>query len=409
MGEHRVPMLSASLRRYPDPEFSADPRTRRLLGGLRALAPAHAPSPAFRAELRAQLVAVAPRLVTEVHAAPIPRARQPIKVEGSQFVLPGRLRAAYHGALSISIGRPVAILTAVVAVFAMLLGSAVYMSKQALPGDALYSLKRANESVQLSLADNSVAKGKDYLDFATTRANEVQDLLKRVSAQGAGPSAASAINAHTASLITDTLAAADSDVRDAAQLLGRQAVDQSSASPLSALTGWAPSQMARLQTITAELPAGAVHDRAATSSRLVTAASDRAAALSSMASCGCLATAPTDSLGPLPCAACAVAPPASGAPGAGSVVPNLPSTGPGVLVPSTGRPSLGAATTGSGTASAAPSAGQTTAPTQSRAAPPAVLPNPVPSLSVPSQLPVVGSTSGSARCLITVLGVCVHL
>src|SRR4051812_7061057 len=76
MGEHRVSMLG-SLRRYEDPARSSDPRIRAVVAGLSTLEIAPPARAHFRAELRSQLVAVAPRLVAEglsAEATPMPRA-----------------------------------------------------------------------------------------------------------------------------------------------------------------------------------------------------------------------------------------------------------------------------------------------------------------------------------------------
>src|SRR5438105_343143 len=64
MSEHRVTMLGASWRRLEDPARSRDPRVRALVGALAAL-PSPAPTDEFRAELRAQLIAIAPRIISE--------------------------------------------------------------------------------------------------------------------------------------------------------------------------------------------------------------------------------------------------------------------------------------------------------------------------------------------------------
>src|SRR6202040_3593390 len=101
---------------------------------------------------------------------------------------------------------------------------------------------------------------------------------KRSSALAAvpGPSAAGSISAHTASLVSSTLDSGDSDVRNAAQLLGSQALSSSSAGALAVMTQWAPGQLDKLQQIADELPAGALHDRAMGSAQLVTDALARA-------------------------------------------------------------------------------------------------------------------------------------
>ena len=72
MGEHRVALLGASWRRSEDPATSRDPRMRAVVGALATL-PAPPMRAEFRAELRAQLVAITPRIVAE--SAPADRLR----------------------------------------------------------------------------------------------------------------------------------------------------------------------------------------------------------------------------------------------------------------------------------------------------------------------------------------------
>src|SRR4051794_41803783 len=64
MGEHRVPLLGNAWRRNDAPAASRDPRVRAVVGALATL-PAPELNAEFRAELRAQLVAITPRIVTE--------------------------------------------------------------------------------------------------------------------------------------------------------------------------------------------------------------------------------------------------------------------------------------------------------------------------------------------------------
>src|ERR1700709_497436 len=102
MSEHRVPMLGAALRRRRDPAKSSDPRVRELVAALATLEVAPAPRADFRAELRAQLVAVTPRLVDEGNAeakvgakAPTKPAtkRQPFRFKKPLFALAGAMAA----------------------------------------------------------------------------------------------------------------------------------------------------------------------------------------------------------------------------------------------------------------------------------------------------------------------------
>jgi hypothetical protein len=315
MSEHRVSVLSVSLSRHPDPTRSRDPRVQAVLAELKTLTVAPPPRAHFRAELRAQLVAVAPRLVAEGAAAEAPLvdiAPRPSPIPKAQRVQPQA--PARHtdrdGVLArlrrLPIGRPLAIAATVVTAFALLLAGAVVLSKKALPGDALYGLKRASEQVELATASNDQEKARYYLEFAATRANEAKSLLGRSSASalGVGPHASGGVNAHTAKLVTSTLASADSDVRSASRLLGTQAVHNSSAKPLGAMIDFAPGQLRRLQQIAAAIPAGELRTRADTSARLVSAALVRATALQSAIGCSCLKDAPSDELGPIPCTSC---------------------------------------------------------------------------------------------------------
>lgn len=297
MSEHRVPMLGASWRRAEDPALSRDPRVRAVVGALATL-PSPDPSDVFRAELRAQLVAIAPRIVAEsaTTAAP-PRTTSTARVAGG----PKHADGVFARLRGISLGRPLAVAASVITVFALLLGGAVWMSQKALPGDTLYGLKRASESFQLSLDSNPTDKAKDYLKFAQTRVDEASGLASRATADALGSGAqAGVIDSHTADLIASTLGSADSDVKDATTLLTKQAVSSKSSSPLKIITDWAPSQIARLQSLAAAVPDGSLRDRAQSSARLVHAALTRAQALAPAVANGCASTTSVDSLGALP-------------------------------------------------------------------------------------------------------------
>jgi hypothetical protein len=306
MSEHRVPMLGASWRRSEDPALSRDPRVRAVVGALATL-PAPEPSAVFRAELRAQLVAIAPRIIAESAQAAtatltdVPRAIKPAAAapKHADGVL-ARLRGA-------SLGRPLAVVASVITVFALLLGGAVWMSQKALPGDTLYGLKRASESVRLDLAGSTTDKAKLYLEFAGRRVDEANGLASRASADamGSGVQAAGAIDSHTAALIASTLTSADSDVKSATSLLTKQAAASKSSSPLKIITAWAPSQLARLKSLAATVPDRSLRKRAQSSAWLVNAAANRAKALVPAVTSGCASTADSDSLGVVPATGCA--------------------------------------------------------------------------------------------------------
>jgi hypothetical protein len=414
MAEHRVPVLSGSLRRYEDPERSADPRIRQVVAELRTLEPAPAPRAHFRAELRAQLVAVAPRLVAEGTHAEAPGTRAAAHPDATARSLTDRLAAVFGRMRGLPLGRPIAMVTAVIAIFALLLGGAVWVSKKALPGDTLYALKRANENVQLSLTSGDTARGKEYLSFASTRADEATELLKRSSALAAGPgsTAAAGINAHTQKLVAGALNSADDDTRNASKLLGGEAVRNGSTAPLTAISSWAPGQLTTLQAVVDRIPAGALHDRAASSVQLVRAATARAQALDALSGCSCLGSAASDALGPVPCPVCELQQSPAPTPPPGTASPGT-TTKPGGTPKSSTKAGSGSTThgtNGGGQPSPAPTSsssggGGTTGG--------GILPTgPLPPITihVPTLLPQPTSSTGSASTSPTcVIDVILHL
>lgn len=384
-------MLGASWRRLEDPNHSRDPRVRAVVGALAAL-PAPELRADFRAELRAQLVAITPRIVAEsgtgaaamVDIVPKP-ATSPARAK------PSPARHAGGWLPQVRFGRIATATVAVLTTFALLLGGAMWVSKKSLPGDTLYGLKRASERLQLATAGSSMAKAQDYLDFATTRAQEVHDLLQRAdgTAAGDGPQAGG-VDAGTAQLITSTLASADSDVKSATALLAQQAVQKKSSAPLSTLTKWAPGQLSRLHAIGQAMPTTALQQRAASSSSLVTAAVNRANALAPDLGCSCLSNAPTDSLGPKPCTHCGLTSAVPGNP----QQPVRPGTSRGPQAPGSSQTPNGAvqSTAGSSGNGGAPASGAAGSSSSSGG-----LQLPLPSLNLPlptPTLPVSASSCG---------------
>lgn len=391
MAEHRVSMLGSSLRRFEDPAHSADPRIRDIVAGLRTLEMAPPPRAHFRAELRAQLVAVAPRLVAEGMAAeapPLPRGavlERPRPRPVRDVSQPTGLRRVLAKLGQLPVSRPLGIVTAVITVFAMLLAGAVVLSRRALPGDALYGLKRASENVELSLASGPTDKANLLLGFAKTRADEVNSLLARAdaSALAVGANASAGISTHTASLIKSTLESANTDVTQASQLLGNAAVRDKSSKPLAILAAWTPGQARRLSEAARRIPAGSLHNLAVSSVDLVRAAQLRATDLTPQVGCGCLSNGSSDSLGPLPCPKCVASAPS--APG-----PNGPSSSSPGTSGSTSAPPAGGVNGGSQSSEGTP------VPPSSSTSGPLIT---VPSLSLPSlSLPSVSTPVNVDSC-----------
>lgn len=301
---HRVPLLGNGLRRFEDPEDSRDPRVSAVVTALKALpagAVAPAPQPHFRAELRAQLVAVAPRIVAEAAAETAPaidtaRGSRPAARTAAEPARTPRTREPR------SFGRPLRLAGAVLTLFLIVLGGATWASQRALPGDALYGLKRAGESVRLSLASSDTARAKLYLGFAGTRVQEARTLVERSVAESSALSAGARLSWSTADLVRRTLGSSDSDVRAATRLLTTDAVRTHSGSGLVTMRRWAPSQVGRLRRLAAMLPSGALRQRATASSKLVQQAAHRALAVDNSLDSPCVTRSGSDPLGTKPCA-----------------------------------------------------------------------------------------------------------
>lgn len=409
---HRIP-VPRPLRRDHDPADSDDAQVRELVGELAQLRLAPDPDPRFRAELRTQLVAVTPRLVAE---------------GATDTETDGRAAGARHtddrlARRGIRWRRVAAGLVSVVVVLGLVLGVAVWLSRDALPGDALYGLKRTSERVQLFFASSDTNRAKDYLQFAQRRADEVDSLLHRDSAAASGIGlTAAGVSAQTAKLVNQTLDSADSDTRSAMRLLSRQVAHQKSAQPLGPMRAWAPPQLDRLQDIAKTTPAGVVRQRVDQSVDVIKQVWTRTLALDTTATCSCTGTAGSDLLGPKPCLACAAPSRPGGATGStASTAPAAPgASGPGSRPAGNGGNGGGATgggarggaggATGAGGSGAAPTsagggaagggapgsnvpggAGRTSstaapAPSSSRARQPVHLPSlpiPVPSVSIP--------------------------
>jgi hypothetical protein len=410
MAEHRVSVLNASLRRFEDPARSSDPRIRAIVAELRSVSPAPPMRAHFRAELRSQLVAVAPRLVAEGVGVEQPLTHDAKKAaSGATRELPvsASVRAGRGGAFALA--RPMAVAASIVAVLAMILGVAGWMSSKAVPGDTLYGLKRANENVQLALTSGDTARGKKYLEFAEERTHEVSTLLSRSSAlaSGGGDAAGSGINGHTAKLVDSTLDAADNDVRSASRLLGTAAVQSNSASPLDVMAKWAPAQVKRLEAITKRVPSGSpLASRAAASTQLVTEAVTRSKTLVTLLDCHCLNDAPSDSLGPLPCIVCTP-----------STTPSLTVGGNGGTSGSTStdpdpQPTTGAGSTGGSTGSDT----NTSSGSDTPASDPSSTGNGLHLPSIPVTIPPIlphpspsGTQDPSPSCAINIIGICVQI
>ncbi len=114
------------------------------------------PEAAFKRDLRAQLIATAERDGIGVTARPEAGDRGNAAWSARTS---GRARA--RGAIVVGI-----------AAGTLALSGVSVASGEAIPGDALYGVKRQTEKAQLALAGSDLSRGRLYLEFARTRLNE---------------------------------------------------------------------------------------------------------------------------------------------------------------------------------------------------------------------------------------------
>ncbi|WP_410638227.1 DUF5667 domain-containing protein [Amycolatopsis sp. lyj-346] len=223
-----------------------------LVGALRELGAAGAPDLETRQRIRAE---IAGRL--ETAAATTPRRRW-------------RPRTAD-------------LVAAALFLFLVLSGLTLVLSRTALPGDPLYTVKRAGESTALGLTFGEQEKARKHLEFATNRITELGEL----AAKGAGEA--------------DYRTAYDDFATDlragVARMSATATSDGGGTQALSDVRLWARNQAARLAS--QPLPAdaapvfGDVRD-------LLGKVQERTSGLVARMNCYQITTGASDELGPLP-------------------------------------------------------------------------------------------------------------
>lgn len=200
----------------------------------------------------------------------------------------GRSRAGSRSAAR-GLGRRALVLgaAALVAVIAAA-GGSVFASRDALPGDALYAVKRVAESAGLAMTFDKTAKAHRQLELATTRLDEVDELVKRDPAEGAADPQA------VRSAIQDF----DASTGDGSRSL-MDTEDAGGAAALGDLRAWAGEQAAKLSVLRSTLPTSTVAG-ADDSISLLDRLLGRTQALSDRSNCAQVTSGTVDDLGPLP-------------------------------------------------------------------------------------------------------------
>lgn len=242
------------------------------------------------------------------------KARMRARVLGAAEPPPTKLELTVRERRGGARGRLAVALAAALCLVFSLAGMSLLLSRDALPGDALYGVKRTAESASLGLTFDEESKGYKRLEFAAARVAEIETLVDRYRDSGGGP-----LGGYLTALTDfDADAAAGSRVLAA---LGSNS-DQRS---LDALRDWAGAQVDRLEALRPSLPAEAA-DRAGTSLDLLRRIAERASALRARGDCGPVTSGRVDEIGPVPADAECVPP---------SVDPTVPPSAAPTVPPTT--------------------------------------------------------------------------
>ncbi|WP_414936088.1 DUF5667 domain-containing protein [Amycolatopsis sp. cmx-11-51] len=266
---------------------------------------------------------------------------------------------------------------AAVALVLTLGGITLLLSKDALPGDPLYGIKRAGESTALSLTFDEQDKAKKHLDFATNRVGELGELTRQGASTGA---------------YFTGLADFETDLRAGVSQLTSIVTDQGGQIRLSELRIWARQQSDRLGLQVGQAPAGA-RDKFAAVRVLLDKVQARTTDLGSRLVCYTITTGSSDELGALPAAGDCVRDPGSPDAVVPPVTPSAPSSAPtGSPTPTSAPPSSGV-DTAAPTGPLAPPSGSTPPPVVATPAPTTKTPPPTtttpppPLISIPPLIP----------------------
>ncbi|MFJ8580404.1 DUF5667 domain-containing protein [Micromonospora sp. NPDC093277] len=223
----------------------------------------------FRTGLRAMLVATAEREGAGAPAQPA-TAQAGTGTRGSLLPAATGRRVRARGAILVG-----------VAAGAIALSGISAASENALPGDALYGMKRSTERAQLALASSDVSRGQLFLDFARTRLDEAAT----VRADRVG-----------FSTVLDDM---DADTRQGVRLLTTVAVQRADVTGLNAIDAFVTGQR-RAVTGLLDRVDHVERDRTHRSLDLLDDVGRRADGIRAALACGLPAPVASDALGPAP-------------------------------------------------------------------------------------------------------------
>jgi hypothetical protein len=185
-------------------------------------------------------------------------------------------------------GRFAVAAVAVLALVGSLVGMSVLLARDALPGDALYGVKRTAEAAELGLTFGDEPKALKHLEFAASRVSEIETLARRYPNPDDAP-----VGSYLTAL---------TDFDHDATAGSRQLIILATSTDgrlLVSLRDWSTQQATRLQAINNRLPEAARNRQAATRGLLerITA---RADALLARMDCYQITSGSFDDIGALP-------------------------------------------------------------------------------------------------------------
>lgn len=303
-------------------------RDLAVVAALRDAGTAAAPRPDEIDRMRRRVMAgfVGAGIADQTGTEPTPGSRvAPLTLVGSRRS-PSHRRSLVGAEAG---GRLVVAAAAALCLFLSLSGMSLLLSRDALPGDALYGFKRSAESAELGLTFGPESRGLKHLEFATSRVDEIEVLA-----------AGGAMTDDSMSQVRAVLDDFDADTAAGARLLTTVAAS-GERDVLSALLGWIEQQRDRLEALRVVLPEDA-GSRVYSSLDLLARLQERVEAVERRTGCEAVISPSSDDLGPLPAEgrcvpsalneASSMAPMPDGAPQAGQpaapAVPPAPGTPP---------------------------------------------------------------------------------
>jgi hypothetical protein len=219
------------------------------------------------------------------HATPVPASARPGR--RGRHTMPSRPSRSAGSKRPEARGlrrRAVLVGAAALVFMIALTGGGAFASRDALPGDNLYAMKRATETAETALTFGDEAKAHRHLQVAAKRLDEVEKLVSRQQ------------TITDPELVEKTMKDFDSATSEGTK---RLLAAQENAAALADLRAWAGEQVARLSALRSALPPS-TQPEADESIDFLDRLLSRAAQLEKRANCTEVTSGEVDEIGPLP-------------------------------------------------------------------------------------------------------------